>query len=457
MKSIGQPSSTPNASPIPLTPGQPVTTAAQPDTSAINEPLDRFALWAFDALGIEVEQESSSIYRAAVPLRWQSALEREELRFSLTDGDTAGAADLLTTDSPLFHQIVNCLLGDAAVLHAAPRNQPVSVHEISSKLFDAYTVEDGHVRLLGCTLEFRPLLRITLRQSADRLIHVFTDETGNPVSESLQEDLGLDDLATSARPPIRVTDQAVQKWREVGTQVSSQRDAPAGPLLVTVVWCKYAIGTLLFSIGRQSAEVSFEGWASRFASGREKPPPYQCPHCERSSYHLALTDDRQITAAEAIATCSESGRRVLQSALETCDVTGKPALPEHIRQCPVSGDRVIKSALAACDMCHEQVSPATLRRGRCTACRRMESVTKHEPRIVRLIGEYPALDRWRRWKISETATVYITVATSMLRRLLLVANKQTLEIRRIATGTVPFSTWHECESVQRDELLGTRS
>jgi len=434
-----------------------VTIATQPATSESNESLDRFALWALEASNIEVEQDSDSSFHAAVPIQCQPAFGRAELTFCIGEGDSSDAEETLTTDSPLFGKIVNCLLGDAPVLHAAPRNQPVSVHEISSKLFDAYTVEDGHVRLLGCTLEYRPLLRITLRQSADRLLHLFTDETGRTISASLHEDLGRDELSVSARPPVRVADRAVEKWQEVASQVTSQREANPVPLLVTVVWCKYAIGTLLFSIGRQSAEVSFEGWASRFASGREQPPPYACPLSDKSSHHLALTDDRQITVAEAIATCSESGRRVLQSALEICDATGKAALPEYMCDCAVTGDRVVKSALGLCDMCREEVSPTALRRGRCAACRRMENVTKHEPRIVRLIGEYPGLDRWRRWRISETATNYITVATSMLRRLLLVANKQSLEIRRIATNTIPFSTWHECEPIQREELLGTRS
>lgn len=434
-----------------------MTAASQSATSELDEPLDRFALWALEALDIQVSHESDSTYRAVLPPELQPTFQREQLTFCLGDGDSGQSAEALTTDSSLFRQIVTCLLGGAPLLHAVPRKQPVSVHEISSKLFEAYSVEDGHVRLRGCTLDYRPILRITLRRSADRLIHLFTDEAGRPIPESLREDLGLDELTIAARPPVRVTDAQLERWPIVGSKVAAEYESNAEPLLVTVVWCKYAVGSLLFSIGRQSAEVNFDGWARRIASGREKPPPYSCPQSHQSSYHLALTDDQQITAAEAIATCAESGRRVLQSALETCEVTGKAALPDHMCNCPVSGDRLVKSALVSCEMCHEQVSPATLRRGRCTACRGMESVTKHEPRIVRLIGEYPALDRWRRWKISETATTYITVATSMLRRLLLVANKQSLEIRRIATNTMPFSTWQECEPVQRDELLGTRS
>lgn len=434
-----------------------MTVSANSEISEVNEPLERFVLWALAALDIEVDRKPDSRFRAALPERWQSTFERDELAFRLDKGDSGQKEDSLTIDSPLFHQIVSCLLADTPVLHAVPRNQPESVHQISTALFESYTVDGGHVRLGGCTLEDRPILRVTLRQSADRLIHLFTDPTGHPVTESFQEDLVLGDLSVIPRPPIRVLDQELDEWQEIGLQLAPEHNSADAPLLTTVIWCKYATGTLLFSIGRQTAEVSFDGWASRFASKKVKPPPFACPLCDQTSYHLALTDDNQVTVAEAIVACSESGRRVLQSALETCVSSGRVALPEHMRDCPVSRDRVAASALVQCEMCHEHVSPTTIRRGRCTACREMESVTKHEPRIVRLIGEYPSLDRWRRWRISETATTYITVATSMLRRLLLVANKQTLEIRRIATGTIPFSTWNDCEDAQRDELLGTRS
>jgi hypothetical protein len=434
-----------------------VTVTAKSEISEVNEPLERFVLWALAALHIEVDRKPDSKFHAVLPEQWQSTFERNELAFRLGEGDSAREEESLTIDSPLFHQIVSCLLADTPVLHAVPRNQPESVHQISTALFESYTVDGGHVRLGGCTLEDRPILRVTLRQSANRLIHLFTDTMGHPITESLQEDLELGDLSVISRPPIRVSGQELDKWQEVGLELAPEHNSADAPLLTTVIWCKYATGTLLFSIGRQTAEVSFDGWASRFASKQEKPPPYACPLCDQSSYHLAMTDDKQITVAGGIVPCSESGRRVLRSALETCVASGRVALPEHMRDCPVSRDRVAASALVQCEMCHEQVSPTTIRRGRCTACRELESVTKHEPRIVRLIGEYPSLDRWRRWKISETATTYITVATSMLRRLLLVANKQTLEIRRIATGTIPFSAWNDCEDAQRDELLGTRS
>lgn len=423
-----------------------------------DEPLKGFVLWAFSALKMDCAGQSDGTFRVQLPPQRQQAFDgKKQLEFRIGRAAANRETELLASASPLFQQLVECLIAGGQALHAAPREQPESVHELSQILFNAYAVDGGHVRLGGCTLEDRPLLRITLPQAEDQLVHYYVDQAGQQVSDELVNELGLADLITLKRPARRLKSGELARWQETAGQVVSANSTGAKPLLVTVIWCHYATGTLLFSIGRQSAEVSFAGWASQLATKRVKPPPYRCPLSHHSSYNLVLTDDNQLTVAEAIATCSETGRRVLSSVLETCSLTGRQALPEHMRDCPVSGERVVASALVSCEMCREQVSPTVIRRGRCAACRGLENVTKYEPRIVRLTSEYSGLDRWRRWRMAETATVYIAVASSLLRRLLLVVDKQGLEVRHVATCTAPFSTWRDCEPNQRDELLGTRA
>jgi hypothetical protein len=71
----------------------------------------------------------------------------------------------------------------------------------------------------------------------------------------------------------------------------------------------------------------------------------------------------------------------------------------------------------------------------------MKSVKKADPRMARVLHEHPALDRWRHWRISETSRVYVLVARGLLRRLLIVVDKETLELRHLATGSRLSGGW----------------
>ena len=74
--------------------------------------------------------------------------------------------------------------------------------------------------------------------------------------------------------------------------------------------------------------------------------------------------------------------------------------------------------------------------------------------MARLLGEYPALDHWGRWKIFETSRVYILTAVRLVSRLLLVVEKQTLQPQRVATAGRFSSVWTNASDLQREELLG---
>ena len=76
------------------------------------------------------------------------------------------------------------------------------------------------------------------------------------------------------------------------------------------------------------------------------------------------------------------------------------------------------------------------------------AVKKADPRMARLLHEHPALDRWRRWQMSETSRVYVVVATGWLRRLLVVVDKETLELRHMAVGSRLSHRWAEVEQAQ---------
>jgi len=121
-------------------------------------------------------------------------------------------------------------------------------------------------------------------------------------------------------------------------------------------------------------------------------------------------------------------------------VTGKPTLADQFDVCP---------------RCQQQVSKAIIQQGACQACRSLENVKKDDPRLVWILGEHAALDRWRRWQLAETMDVYIAKGLGVIKRILVVVDKETLVVRHLATSSRYSSLWKPVEGEEeRRELLG---
>ncbi len=425
-----------------------------------------FALWALETLKCPVQEtaDGECSFSVAEDHRDQfDGAERVQLHFA-PNGEANGhdpqVAGLVSPSSGLFQWLVSELRDTVKVASAAPRNVAESVHALSPRLFECYELEEGHIQLAGCTLEDWPLLRLTFRQGG-AIVHLFYERDGTPVDPRLRDSLHLNDLAPVTRRTRDLNDDAVQQWtaaveplarKTLGGGVIESGDVESGDIeriAVTLVWCKFAEGKLAFSIGEAHATTTFSGWAQHFADGIAKPPPFRCPQTGRESYHLAATDEHQITVAGAIKICRESGRRLIVSELEECAATGEFACPEFFETCPVSGERVLRSAFVECGMCGESVSPTAVQRERCMACRALRTVGKDEPTVVRLLDEYPKLDRWRGWQLSETAKVYVFVASALLKSLMIVVDKQDFGVRRLATRGRFSRNWTTLE----DEAL----
>lgn len=441
-----------------------------------------FALWALATLQFRVETNDDRVYTLFVPddrpeLFNGAGMVRFSFAANSTKGDpTRSAAQLLRPQSPMFKWLVG-QLNTTGVLHAVPKQQAASVHHVSSKLFEHFQVDGGNVHLAGCTLEDRPMLRLTYATSKSKpdtiestgdeaessetekidepeLSHIVVTPDGTLVEPELVDTLHLHDLKPCTGRPPAISDAVLEEWLKKGDELCRQSNSQTlEHIAATISWCKYAEGKLAFSIGSESVETSFHGWAQLFRDGLLKPDPFVCPETGVKSYHLAATDDGRITAAEAIEPCGESGKRVLTSDLQTCEITGKRALPEFFQTCPISGKQVVRSALVECPMCHERVSSPELQGERCKACRTLKKVNKDDPRMARLLGEYAKLDRWRKWTIAETAAVYVLVTSSISKRLLLVVNKESLEVSHIASSGRIFGGWIEVPEGQREELL----
>ena len=337
------------------------------------------------------------------------------------------------------------------LIHVAPEQQPASVPDIAAILFPAYSfaVEDGRVSLAGCALEDRPVLQLTYDHGGQTLA-IYLNREGREIDgQPIAQDPQLK-LVPLDNPPDRLESER-EKLLAAGRRLAEER-LPSGshPELISAkaVWCKYVDGKLRFTIGAASIDLPFSGWTRTLT-----PPPVVCPQTGAATFRLSITDDGRIAAAERVEVCAETGRRMLGTELVRCAVTGRRVSPDFVETCPVSGRRLLRTELVQCGTCRQQVSPQVMEHGQCQACRRMKFVKKTDPRMARILHEHPALDRWRRWRMGETARVYVLAARGWLSRLLVVVDKETLELRHMATGSRFSRRWIAVEPAQYAYVL----
>ncbi len=331
------------------------------------------------------------------------------------------------------------------IVHAMPADQPLGAHQVASRLFPAYTIDGGNVHLAGCSLDDRLFVRIEFADG-EQSLQMYVDSDGREVEPAMIESLGMDKLDKLEKPPQEFKAEVTRLLLAGGRRAAERLPAVIvpEPTAMTAIWCKYAEGKLRFTIGPATADLPFSGWARTI-----EPPPFVCPATGEETYHLAASDAGRIGAAEKIEVCEETGSRRLPDELATCAATGKRVVPELLQECPISGDLVLNGELAPCRVCGEKVSRATLRRNVCEACRNLRRVNKADPRMALLLDEHPALDGWHNWRISETATVYVLTA-GRLKRLLVVLDKESLELKRLATASRFLPRWKVVEPSLHD-------
>lgn len=425
--------------------------------SVHREDAAQFAQWALGGLQIPVTVGDQD-FVVELPEADRAAFAgQQRLRLPLAGAAQAGQ-ESLAWDSRFGRWLAERLIASGPAMHARPRVQPMTVSEIAGTLFPAYAVDNGRMHLAGCQLTDHAFVRLSFVGEApdDQVRHVFVAPDGSSVSAELVEQLGLNDLLAIAKGAPRLEASALQTLvsagRRIAVKQSSERDPAATtvePLAVAVLWVRHAEGRLQFTIGSATSSLAFSSWAKLLA-----PRPFVAKHSGAASFHLAATDDGRIDAAEQIATCQQSGRRVLRQELVVCSVTGKNVLPDFTEICPVSGGRALRHEFAGCTQCRQRVSRAVMNEGLCAACRGMKRVSKDDARIAWILGEHAGLDRWNRWQLAETANVYVAQATGLFKRLLLVVDKETLAVRRLATAGRMSSAWIDASEAEQAELLG---
>ncbi|MFW6171260.1 MAG: hypothetical protein ACODAD_12275 [Planctomycetota bacterium] len=446
-----------------------------PDT--LDSASREFILWLLGALGLHVHARGHGVYEIAVPDEPGDAVSAAAHRHAAVNGwrftfdknlaeetDSFDPGEHVTWRSPLARWLLDELRQMDGPLHAAAAKQPLSVRELAEHLFAQYTVDNGHMHLAGCSLEDRPFLRLSYLRSAPaegkaRLVHCYGNSEGELVDAELRESLGLNNVVPLGKRTPRIDATLVRNWTQVtrGEFEDLEVDPASCLIAVTVVWCKHAEGKLAFSIGQASAEVCFSEWGRLLVDRRCFPPPYECPLSDRSSYHLAATDDGHITVAEAIARCAESSQKVVENELRTCAVTHARVLPEYLRECPCTGMQVRSSVLETCSLCQQRVSPRAIVNTRCSACRELAAISNAHPQLARLLSRYPKLRKFGRWRMAESRTVWIFLGRAAWKKILVVVHKQRLDVLHMAISNRWSRTWTPMTETQRADWLGERA
>ncbi|QDU86959.1 hypothetical protein Pla175_03130 [Pirellulimonas nuda] len=336
------------------------------------------------------------------------------------------------------------LLGSLAAhapIQLRPADQPEAVHDLSPGLFAAYQVDGGAMHLAGCRLTDRPLVRVTRPAAGDQVEHAFFLPDGQPLAEAQIAELGLDRLAPSSSASYPHETVAAPALERIATRL--------GARVVAVVWVKHAECRLRFEIGDAWHDLPLAGWARSLG-----PAPVACPVTGRETFHLTALEDGTIVAAEEVGVCQQTRKRELARDMARCSVTGQTVLAELCDECPVSGLPTLATEFDECSGCGERVSRATLLRGECAACRNLLKVSDIDEVIAELLGRYPKLRRWGRWRAAQTGEVAIVEGRRLLGRLRLTVGIDTGDVRRAAIARGPWGQVRALTDAERGEQLG---
>lgn len=419
-------------------------TAAQPPLEP-STPWQSYVWQICSALEIDVAAASNHTWELTLPEelaeRWNAATLVGRFRDGQSAAPDASGEDSLEPDGQLFQRALTALEEERRVLHLSPVEQAVRVTSISDKVLAAYTVDGGQKRLAGCTIEDRPVLRMTYWNEG-QLDHFHYLADGARVDEELETGLHLDQVLPHERQREWGTiDEFVYRWIENARQEIGRE----GFLSAGLVWCKYAIGKVELSVGTAAVQVPFEGWSTLIADGVLTAPPYVCPETGVRSYHLAADDEGYLTAREALARCEDTGRCLLATRMTTCPDTKITALDQFFEPCAATGERVHHSAISTCSVCRQNVRINQLYHQTCPTCRSLKPIRKVDPVMARLLGEYPQLDRWKKWKLAESQSCYVLMGTKWVQRILLVIRRDDLQIQRAAKGSRFSRSWDDVD------------
>ncbi len=453
--------------------------------------LRALVLWLLHKMDVSCTEVEQDLYRLTLPASQQAAFEgRRQVLFTFDAQryDSAAENDLefAAPGHRLFTWVIQYALAIGAIQQMAPADQPENVSEITSRLFSAYTVNGGSVHLAGCSLEDRWIVKLVAQATpaaTQREILIAPD--GNELAAKMQSELQGCSLVLAKSPAdaslgeLRIAGPHSSQlpisrheitliFRQIqsglrgflnssGHGLSEGGAESAGALTnlmqgvsqIVLVRTRWVSGKLRFTLGGESLDVPFAGWARSL-----QPPLVECPRSGKQTRNLAATDDHRMAAEESIASCQISGRRLLDTELAICVVTGKRVLPDYVEKCSFSGEAVLAESIVRCGRCEQPVSPLAMAGNCCLACRHQEAIKPSDPRLSLILNEYANLGHWKRWRLAETDANFITTARRGFRKMMLVVDKETLQVRYLAKANLRLG-WLPIESAEEQaEILG---
>ena len=335
--------------------------------------------------------------------------------------------------------------------HLAPAGCLQRAHQLAEQMLPAYSVSGGQIHLAGCRLEDVPILRFESSGRPDLRdwIRLPGADEFCPVSAALAEQLGLDSLQATS-PPGSISVAAVAEWIDEVNSLYVERDRrlPEKISPDQIIWCKFARGKVQFTVGEEVAEQSFAQWSHRL-----KPPAYQCAVTGTETYQLAATSDGRVIAQAAIDRCEITGQRLPQTELVRCAVTGKTVAESSAMRCPITGEFFLTGQSVHCAMCQQSVSPGSIRRHVCRACRTLKRVGRDENDVLSVLGLFPALTHWRSFRVGFSTEVMILIASRGFQRRLLVVDRNTGLLRYAASKPRWGGRWTSIDARDVEEGL----
>ena len=253
-------------------------------------------------------------------------------------------------------------------------DQPASVAELSAVLLSRYQVENGTIRIAGCSIDDDPIFELS---TPTEQATSFCDRTGNPIASELADAIGLHNIETVDQIPRHVRPAEFERdFAHVQNVLLDSAFLQQETQITRVIWAKRALGKITFSIGDANEQVTFDGWTKQLASGKAVRFPFICPATKLSGYSIVADGQGKLTVPDAIRVCAITGESRVFTDLVQSSLSDRWAIPESIAMCCFSGDRLIADEKSVCPRCLQEISPTYQKRFGCDGCLRIPSATQ---------------------------------------------------------------------------------
>ena len=336
---------------------------------------------------------------------------------------------------------------DVELRHAQIDDDQLSIQSISEVIYSLFEVENGTIKLSGCSIEPTPVLKLKLKtQSEASEILYFSDQ--GEMEQDFARSLGLDDFEVSENEPSWL--KAPSKRSELDQLIENVRTRLESEwsrvFHMTVYWCKAVDGKLTVSIGDATGSIKFSCWAKRLVDGLDTCPPYLCEHSGKSAYQIVADDLGNLTVPAAMKTCELTNAKIVESQIAACSVSNRQVAVTELWTCPATGKKLLQEYAKKCAKCNQSVSPDALERGFCIVCRSLSSTDPVTPAIQQIQEKYPFATACKNWKESTCQSYSVVACRQKLSRFIFVIDLTDGEIVGVRKSNLLGMRWKDFDA-----------